>query len=174
MKDEEEESVGSFDQRKAPTPASSAGKKFTRNKFIIINTSSILSETVKLGLQPHQSHSLLISFYIIANFYRNLMFLRRTAILSRGYRSLVLASNRPSVFIGSTALSFPTRNPSPLTGILSRSYAVTNPVMADNASTSGVTADGLKEKLTAQLEAQFVEIEDMSGKCVFDKTEPKQ
>jgi hypothetical protein len=35
--------------------------------------------------------------------------------------------------------------------------------MADSASTSGVTADGLKEKLSVQLEAQFVEIEDMSG-----------
>jgi hypothetical protein len=35
--------------------------------------------------------------------------------------------------------------------------------MADSASTSGVTADGLKEKLSTQLGAQFVEIEDMSG-----------
>jgi hypothetical protein len=35
--------------------------------------------------------------------------------------------------------------------------------MAESASTSGVTADGLKDKLSTQLEAQFVEIEDMSG-----------
>ncbi|RAO68870.1 uncharacterized protein BHQ10_004882 [Talaromyces amestolkiae] len=37
--------------------------------------------------------------------------------------------------------------------------------MADSASTSGVTADGLKEKLSNQLDAEFVEIEDMSGGC---------
>lgn len=35
--------------------------------------------------------------------------------------------------------------------------------MTDPSNTSGVTADGLKEKLSVQLEAQFVEIEDMSG-----------
>jgi stress-induced morphogen len=35
--------------------------------------------------------------------------------------------------------------------------------MADTASTSGITADSLKDKLVKQLEAQHVEIEDMSG-----------
>lgn len=33
--------------------------------------------------------------------------------------------------------------------------------MAD--ASSGVTADGLKGKLTEQLQAQFVEIDDLSG-----------
>ncbi|PTU18163.1 hypothetical protein P175DRAFT_0504065 [Aspergillus ochraceoroseus IBT 24754] len=36
--------------------------------------------------------------------------------------------------------------------------------MAD-ATSGGVTADLLKSKLTAQLEAQHVEIEDLSGGC---------
>ena len=35
--------------------------------------------------------------------------------------------------------------------------------MADTANISAVTVDGLKGKLTAQLEAQYVEVEDMSG-----------
>ncbi|KAJ5081272.1 BolA protein [Penicillium angulare] len=44
----------------------------------------------------------------------------------------------------------------------SRSFAAINAAMAD---TSGVTADSLKLKLTEQLQAQFVEIEDLSGGC---------
>jgi hypothetical protein len=46
----------------------------------------------------------------------------------------------------------------------SKSFSVTTSVgMADAASASGVTAEELKEKLAAQLEAQYVDIEDMSG-----------
>ncbi|KAI9932756.1 hypothetical protein ASPWEDRAFT_166410 [Aspergillus wentii DTO 134E9] len=43
-----------------------------------------------------------------------------------------------------------------------RSFAAVNAAMAD---TSGITADSLKHKLTEQLQAQFVEIEDLSGGC---------
>jgi len=35
--------------------------------------------------------------------------------------------------------------------------------MADTANTSGISAQSLKETLTKQLEAQYVEVEDMSG-----------
>lgn len=41
-----------------------------------------------------------------------------------------------------------------------RSFAAVNAAMAD---TSGVTADSLKSKLLEQLQAQHVEIEDLSG-----------
>ncbi|KAJ9292630.1 hypothetical protein DTO271G3_8602 [Paecilomyces variotii] len=37
--------------------------------------------------------------------------------------------------------------------------------MADTANTSGISAQSLKETLTKQLEAQYVEVEDMSGGC---------
>ncbi|KAJ5621800.1 hypothetical protein N7528_005032 [Penicillium herquei] len=43
-----------------------------------------------------------------------------------------------------------------------RSFAAVNAAMAD---TSGVTAESLKLKLTEQLQAQHVEIEDLSGGC---------
>jgi hypothetical protein len=36
------------------------------------------------------------------------------------------------------------------------------------ADASGVTVEGLKEKLAAQLGAQYVEIEDMSGMIRYD------
>lgn len=42
-----------------------------------------------------------------------------------------------------------------------RSASVVDAAMAD--ATSGVTADGLKGKLTEQLQALHVEIEDLSG-----------
>lgn len=45
----------------------------------------------------------------------------------------------------------------------SRSFAAANAAMASATNTSGVTADSLKETLTKQLQAQHVEIEDMSG-----------
>ncbi|KAE8356876.1 bola protein [Aspergillus coremiiformis] len=47
--------------------------------------------------------------------------------------------------------------------ISARSFAAVNAAMAD--ATSGVTADGLRSKLIEQLQAQHVEIEDMSGGC---------
>ncbi|PGH04381.1 hypothetical protein GX51_03540 [Blastomyces parvus] len=37
--------------------------------------------------------------------------------------------------------------------------------MADTANTSGITAASLKDTLIAKLDAQHVEIEDMSGGC---------
>ncbi|EED17494.1 BolA domain protein [Talaromyces stipitatus ATCC 10500] len=80
------------------------------------------------------------------------MFVRTT--VSRGYRSLTRSTSRP--FFN------PVQTTTPFSRLPSRSFAV---AMADSASTSGVTADGLKEKLSAQLGAQFVEIEDMSGGC---------
>ncbi|KAJ5138560.1 BolA protein [Penicillium bovifimosum] len=43
-----------------------------------------------------------------------------------------------------------------------RSYAAINAAMAD---TSGITAESLKNKLTETLQAQHVEVEDLSGGC---------
>ncbi|KAJ6090196.1 hypothetical protein N7486_009011 [Penicillium sp. IBT 16267x] len=43
-----------------------------------------------------------------------------------------------------------------------RSFSAVNAAMAD---TSGITADALKLKLLDQLQAQHVEIEDLSGGC---------
>ncbi|KAJ5631018.1 bola protein [Penicillium longicatenatum] len=43
-----------------------------------------------------------------------------------------------------------------------RSFSAVNAAMAD---TSGITADSLKLKLLDQLQAQHVEIEDLSGGC---------
>ncbi|OAX83114.1 hypothetical protein ACJ72_02539 [Emergomyces africanus] len=40
-----------------------------------------------------------------------------------------------------------------------------NTAMADTANTSGVSAASLKDTLIAKLDAQHVEIEDMSGGC---------
>lgn len=42
-----------------------------------------------------------------------------------------------------------------------RSFAAVDAAMAD---TSGITADSLKNKLVEQLQAQHVEIEDLSGR----------
>lgn len=132
-----------------PTPASSAGKKFNLHS-LINNTSSPLS----FLLHNTTNKSLATTF----------MFVRR-AILSRGYRSLVRSTSRPS-FV-SSPITPVARTASPFSSLSSRSFAVANPAMADSASTSGVTADGLKEKLSVQLETQFVEIEDMSGTPYF-------
>ncbi|GES61040.1 bola domain protein [Aspergillus terreus] len=44
-----------------------------------------------------------------------------------------------------------------------RTYSAINAAMAD--ATSGVTADLLKSKLIDQLQAEHVEIEDLSGGC---------
>lgn len=44
--------------------------------------------------------------------------------------------------------------------ITARSYAAINAAMAD---TSGITTDSLKNKLTEVLQAQHVEVEDLSG-----------
>jgi stress-induced morphogen len=46
---------------------------------------------------------------------------------------------------------------------ISRSFASFHSAMVDTAPESGVTAELLKGKLTNQLGAQYVEIEDMSG-----------
>ena len=83
------------------------------------------------------------------------MFVRRAVILSRGHRALVRPTNR---LVPARRLATPTAS------LLShRQFSVSHRAMADAANTSGVTADGLKEKLTVELEAQFVEIDDMSG-----------
>lgn len=44
--------------------------------------------------------------------------------------------------------------------LTARSYAAFNAAMAD---TSGITTDSLKNKLTEALQAQHVEVEDLSG-----------
>lgn len=76
------------------------------------------------------------------------MFARRAGLLSRGYRYLVApAQNHPQTF----------------SSLSSRAFAAVNAAMADTANTSGITADGLKQKLSAQLEAPHVEVEDISG-----------
>ncbi|KAL2009809.1 hypothetical protein VTN00DRAFT_5616 [Thermoascus crustaceus] len=76
------------------------------------------------------------------------MFARATA-LSRGCRYL-LRTHAPQ---------------KPFSSFQSRSFAAINAAMADAANTSGITADSLKETLMKQLQAQHVEIEDMSGGC---------
>lgn len=75
------------------------------------------------------------------------MFARAIA-LSRGCRYLLRAHAPQKSFFSS---------------FQSRSLAAINAAMADAANTSGVTADSLKETLMKQLQAQHVEIEDMSG-----------
>lgn len=74
-----------------------------------------------------------------------LMFSRTSSftVLSRGCRYLL----RPTVHSSPFSLS-------------ARSFAAVDAAMAD---TSGVTADSLKSKLLEQLQAQHVEIEDLSG-----------
>ena len=64
-------------------------------------------------------------------------------VLSRGCRYL-LRPTAPRAFFSLSA----------------RSFAAVDAAMAD---TSGVTADSLKNKLVEQLQAQHVEIEDLSG-----------
>ncbi|KAJ6126717.1 BolA protein [Penicillium sp. IBT 18751x] len=66
-------------------------------------------------------------------------------VLSRGCRYL-LRPSAPRAFFSFSA----------------RSFAAVDAAMAD---TSGVTADSLKNKLVEQLQAQHVEIEDLSGGC---------
>lgn len=66
-------------------------------------------------------------------------------VLSRGCRYLL----RPQI---------PQRAPFSLSA---RSFNAVNAAMAD---TSGITAESLKSKLVEQLQAQHVEIEDLSGK----------
>lgn len=51
----------------------------------------------------------------------------------------------------------------PFSSLSSRAYAAVDAAMADTANTSGISAQSLKETLTKQLEAQYVEVEDMSG-----------
>lgn len=79
----------------------------------------------------------------------SLMFSRTSSftVLSRGCRYLL----RP---IPAQRASF-----APFS-LSARSFAAVNAAMAD---TSGVTAESLKLKLTEQLQAQHVEIEDLSG-----------
>jgi hypothetical protein len=89
------------------------------------------------------------------------MFVRRAAILSSGYRSLIRPTTTNRLFLGYRALARPAATTSPFSSLSSKQFSVSHIAMAE--STSGVTAEGVKEKLTVQLEAQFVEIEDMSG-----------
>ncbi|KAH8701714.1 bola domain protein [Talaromyces proteolyticus] len=88
------------------------------------------------------------------------MFARRADLLKRGCRYLVHPSPnyKPSIHRAPASAA-------PFSSLSSRAFAAVNAAMADTASSSGVTADGLKQKLAAQLEAQHVEIEDMSGGC---------
>lgn len=66
-------------------------------------------------------------------------------VLSRGCRYLL----RPQPITHRTPFS-----------LSARSFAAVDAAMAD---TSGITADSLKAKLVEQLQAQHVEIEDLSG-----------
>lgn len=79
----------------------------------------------------------------------------RASFLSRGCRYLLRA---PSVSV---------RPSRPFSSLSSRVFAAVNAAMADTASTSGITADSLRETLIRQLEAQYVEVEDMSGMFVL-------
>lgn len=74
-----------------------------------------------------------------------LMFPRTSSlsVLSRGCR-YILRPTSPRAFFSLSA----------------RSFSAVDAAMAD---TSGVTADSLKNKLVEQLQAQHVEIEDLSG-----------
>ncbi|EEQ85076.2 BolA protein [Blastomyces dermatitidis ER-3] len=72
------------------------------------------------------------------------MFLRRTAF-SRSCLH-ILRHQRPFHFTASA-------------------HSAVNAAMADTANTSGVTVASLKDTLIAKLDAQHVEIEDMSGGC---------
>ena len=74
------------------------------------------------------------------------MYFRTTALLSRSCRYLLRTPVHQKI--------------SPFS-ISARSSAAVNAAMAD--ATSGVTADSLKGKLIEQLQAQHVEIEDLSG-----------
>ncbi|KAH8435023.1 uncharacterized protein LDX57_012652 [Aspergillus melleus] len=76
------------------------------------------------------------------------MYFRTTTLLSRSCRYLL----RTPVHQNSSPFS-----------ISARSSSAVNAAMAD--ATSGVTADSLKGKLIEQLQAQHVEIEDLSGGC---------
>ncbi|PLB50222.1 bola-like protein [Aspergillus steynii IBT 23096] len=76
------------------------------------------------------------------------MYFRTTALLSRSCRYLLRTPVHQKI--------------SPFS-ISARSSAAVNAAMAD--ATSGVTADSLKGKLIEQLQAQHVEIEDLSGGC---------
>ncbi|KAL4874520.1 bola protein [Aspergillus karnatakaensis] len=78
------------------------------------------------------------------------MYFRTTAILSRSCRYL-LQSPVPLHQKATFSLS-------------ARYFAATNAAMADTAS-GVVTPDLLKSKLVEQLQAQHVEIEDLSGGC---------
>lgn len=53
-----------------------------------------------------------------------------------------------------------------------RSYSAINAAMAD--ATSGVTADLLKSKLIDQLQAEHVEIEDLSGMIASSQGEDRK
>lgn len=74
------------------------------------------------------------------------MYSRTTTLLSRSCRYLLRTP--------------PVHHKSPFS-ISARSFAAVNAAMAD--ATSSVTADSLKAKLIDQLQAQHVEIEDLSG-----------
>lgn len=80
------------------------------------------------------------------------MFARRAAVLTRGCR-----------YLRANHYYYPPTNPSHFPSLTSRAFAAVNAAMADTANTSGITADSLKDKLVTQLQAQHVEIEDMSG-----------
>lgn len=81
------------------------------------------------------------------------MFARRAGLLSRGYRYLAAPNQHPQTF----------------SSLSSRAFAAVNAAMADTANTSGITADGLKQKLAAQLEAPHVEVEDISGMVYYNR-----
>lgn len=82
------------------------------------------------------------------------MFSRSTTIFSRGCRYLLRAPVPVHV-----------QKKSPFS-LSARSFAAVDAAMAD--STSGVTAESVRSKLIEQLQAPFVEIEDLSGMRLLD------
>ncbi|PYI30229.1 bola domain protein [Aspergillus indologenus CBS 114.80] len=76
------------------------------------------------------------------------MYSRTTFSLSRSCRYLLRTPGLP---------------PKSTFSLSARSFSAVHAAMAD--ATSGVTADLLKSKLFDQLQAQHVEIEDLSGGC---------
>lgn len=79
------------------------------------------------------------------------MFSRNTTIFSRGCRYLLRA---------------PVHHQKSPFSLSARSFAAVDAAMAD--STSGVTAESVRSKLIEQLQAPYVEIEDLSGMRLSD------
>lgn len=112
------------------------------SEFVIKEPTPILRDNLGFG-----TLSLFSSFSPSPSSTIYLMFSRTSSltVLSRSCRYLL----RPNNNIHRASFS-----------LTARSHAAINAAMAD---TSGITADSLKNKLTEVLQAQHVEVEDLSG-----------